>query len=312
MAPVPRRRCCVSCCWPLAGHHWYRPVRKRPGLGSLHNWPYRTGTISPNSRRLGRGLLQYGLLTVVVAVLIIWLGSEYERFHVRNSPSTGDLYSTSEVCGIVNASSEIHIESFASVADFRDEHAPNDVAVAHCGNCGGCSNPNDVHIYDNTRNTLFQDTTHCAKKALIWGRKTATKCMAEAVGFTNDCNDCWVENIMCDLRYCIFTCIWYGLFSQVDGVAADNNSTQLNPCTHCDEMRCGREFVTCAGANRRRAGILSDIERDTENEVCRDVTPEWWNDPVLDKQWRAQHPDELYHRAPPEQKEEGLRRQLRN
>jgi len=311
MAPAPRRRCLIACCWPLSGHHWYRPVHKHAaGVASCHAWPYSYSAVSPRARRLGRGLMQYGLITVVLSLLIIWLGTENEQFHVRNAPSTTDLYQSSDICGILVNTSEssaagIEIETFASVAEFRaedpyhEEENESSNVVAHCGACGSCSNPNDVLIYDNTRNTLFQDSTKCAKMALIFGRKTATKCMAEAVGFTPGCNDCWVENIMCDLRYCIFTCLWYGLFSQVDGGHDSNSSsTALNPCTHCDEMRCGRKFVMCAGANRRRAGMLSDIERDTEKELCRSVTDHWWNDASLQDQWRTQHGYEPLDAAP--------------
>jgi hypothetical protein len=29
------------------------------------------------------------------------------------------------------------------------------------------------------------------------------------VGFTDGCRTCWVENIMCDIRNCLFTCLWH-------------------------------------------------------------------------------------------------------
>lgn len=44
-------------------------------------------------------------------------------------------------------------------------------------------------------------------------------------------------------------------------------SLDSNPCLACDEARCGAEFMQCAGANRRRAGVVSDIERG-RREVC--------------------------------------------
>ena len=281
MTPTPHRRCLTSSCLPIFHHLWYRPVHKRPG--GCHSWPYRS--------------VQYSLIIVTVLLITVWLGAEYEQYQVRNAPSTVDLYQGNQVCGILLNSSGIvnggiEIETFASVAEFTSNNEPDDnkKVVAHCGSCGSCSNPNDVRIYDTTRNTLFQDTTACAKKALLFGRKTATKCMAEAVGFTSDCSDCWVENIMCDLRLCIFSCLWYGVFSQVDGGHGPNNTgNALNPCTLCDEMRCGREFVTCAGANRRRSGILSNIQRDTETEVCDRVTSQWWEDETLQQQWHSQN-----------------------
>jgi len=35
------------------------------------------------------------------------------------------------------------------------------------------------------------------------------------------------------------------------------------------------EFVLCAGANRRRAGIVSDIARDDDSELCEKVDDGW-------------------------------------
>jgi hypothetical protein len=43
----------------------------------------------------------------------------------------------------------------------------------------------------------------------------------------------------------------------------------LNDCIRCDEQMCGPEFAQCAGANRRRAGMLTDINR-PERLMCAD------------------------------------------
>jgi hypothetical protein len=61
---------------------------------------------------------------------------------------------------------------------------------------------------------------------------------------------------MCDLKYCIFTCFWHTLWNQID---SSGGNQQLNACTECDEKRCGPHFLSCAGANRRRSGILSNV-----------------------------------------------------
>lgn len=50
---------------------------------------------------------------------------------------------------------------------------------------------------------------------------------------------------------------------------------RLDPCHACDERFCGHAFVECAGANRRRVGVVSDIERDLDVEVCTKVDWEW-------------------------------------
>jgi hypothetical protein len=158
--------------------------------------------------------------------------------------------------------------------------------VGHCGGCGKCSNPIDVAIYDNTRTTLFAASTTCAKRALIWGRVTASNCLEDAVGFTDECNDCWVENIICDLRRCIFTCLLYGMFGDVDKGSGGGGGTTLNACTRCDERRCGPAFIACAGANRRRCGIVSDISRNEQTEVCQLVHDAWWQEEELQDEWR--------------------------
>jgi hypothetical protein len=159
--------------------------------------------------------------------------------------------------------------------------------IAHCGDCGQCSNPQDVAIYDATKNTLLETSIYCAKRALLWGRKTTSKCLEEMVGFTSGCNECWVENIMCDLRYCVFICFWHAIFSQLVSGEDDNAPEALNRCTLCDERRCGPQFITCAGVNRRRSGILSDIERDEQLEVCRSVQPQqWWKSEALQDMWQ--------------------------
>jgi hypothetical protein len=65
-------------------------------------------------------------------------------------------------------------------------------------------------------------------------------------------------------------------------------SKKLNRCTNCDEKRCGPAFVKCAGANRRRSGIVSDIDRDLDQEVCQSVDKEWWTDENLQLFWKEQ------------------------
>jgi len=218
-----------------------------------------------------RIMVQYLLLVFVMFIITVWVGAEIEDYHIRKASDTSKFYEGNQVCVIPNASEPLEVISVANKT-----LAGDDASIAHCGDCGSCSNQHDINIYDETKNTLLDTTITCAKRSFIWGRKTSGKCMKDNVGFTPECNDCWVENIMCDLRKCVFTCVWYGLFQ----VKVDTGDTKkLNPCTTCDEVRCGPEFVTCAGVNRRRAGILSDIDRDFNTEVCADVTPDWWKDP---------------------------------
>lgn len=297
-------------------------------------------------------MIHTSIVLFMYLLILLWLGVEYEQYHVRNANDTNlQQPSISSICGIIittttpNQSSgtttsipNFYIESYPSVEKFHETVANasinhtnynnnqndinnddtttknntsdstiNTMITAHCGNCGSCSNPFDIQVYDTTKTTLFPITTKCAKYGLLWGRKTARKCMIDHVDLTYDCNECWVENIMCDLRKCIFTCFWYGLFSEIDGSDSSGSSTSssdmssndttstdptsdlkksLNPCTTCDEKRCGPQFLQCAGANRRRCGILSDIER--HNDVCTLVDPQqWWTSLPIQEQYRT-------------------------
>ena len=75
------------------------------------------------------------------------------------------------------------------------------------------------------------------------------------------------------------------IFSQIE---TGEDAQELNRCTLCDEKRCGIAFVECAGANRRRTAIISDIERDTEQEVCESVDQAWWRNNTIGDLWRKQ------------------------
>lgn len=257
--------------------------------------------ISVRTRRTVRNTIQWGIFSFVVLVLVLWLGAEYEGYQVRKSPKTLQYYQQPQVCGIMltnkknentttassnSTATTTNTTSFITISTFPSEQDVLDIGgfVAHCGSCGHCSNPHDIRIYDQTQTSLFQSSTTCAKRALIWGRVTASQCLQTHVGFTSHCNDCWVENILCDLRKCIFTCLFYGLFLDVDGGGTGQKS--LNPCTQCDERRCGPDFIQCAGANRRRSGIVSDISRDEINEVCQTVRNDWWLDQDLQDNWK--------------------------
>ena len=128
--------------------------------------------------------------------------------------------------------------------------------VAHCGTCGACSNPHDIRIYDQTKETLFQSSYRCSKRAVVGGRRVTRRHWL----FSDECSDCWIDNIMCDLKFCLFVCLWHAIFSEVNAETPGQQQA-LNRCTECDEKRCGPAFVRCAGANRRRSGILSEFER---------------------------------------------------
>ena len=143
-----------------------------------------------------------------------------------------------------------------------EEAHRNNTKILGCGPCGACSNEHDVHIYWQTRNNLTKVSRVCAVKSLL-SEKWGEKCMKEQVGFTDDCNKCWMENIKCDRENCKWVCLW----SLIINEPYVDDDEKLNACLQCDEDKCGPAFKKCAGANRRRSCIASDIMRD-EALIC--------------------------------------------
>jgi hypothetical protein len=259
--------------------------------------PGPTPTTGYSMLRCARCLDRFPFKTLLCSTLrvfffifvVLWIGSSIEESGMRKLPDTMSFYNSSRVCALVlpgnytNATDDIQqnaVHGLPSwIRTFENKtlalaSGPNTV-IAHCETCGACSNPQDVRIYDETKDYLTDTTIDCAKRSLIWGRRTAGKCMERRVGFTPPCQKCWVENILCDLRYCFFTCAWNKAFGGHQERAADG-TRELNACTMCDEKRCGPEFIQCAGANRRRSGIVSDIERNVDHEVCKQRDEDWW------------------------------------
>ena len=134
--------------------------------------------------------------------------------------------------------------------------------VLHCDGCGKCSGIGDVDILNRTRDDLTKVTRACAVRSIV-SRRWAERCVREKVGFSEGCLDCWVDNIICDRRRCLWKCLW-SLLTNEDYVGENG---KLNSCLQCDEDECGPDFKACAGANRRRACIHSDIFRD-DQEIC--------------------------------------------
>lgn len=188
-------------------------------------------------------------LAVAVSIALI-VGEEQERQAWVSASSTLDLYTTEDVC--------------------VDQASNN---VLNCGHCGPCSNRHDLSIYHETRATLTQTMTDCARNDLLFG-KSAYECLKDAAGMTDGCTKCWVLNYHCNIQNCVKTCVKQRFFPFLPSYQ-DWESHPLDPCIACDERLCGPVFVGCAGANRRRVGVVSDIERDHQREICDKVDWEW-------------------------------------
>lgn len=127
--------------------------------------------------------------------------------------------------------------------------------VLHCGPCGACSTQQDAEVYRSTASNLTVSVRACGFAA------DRDSCLA-GVGFTPGCAACFAANIDCDAQSCLQPCL---AALALGGEGA--NSLGGNKCLACDEAQCGPAFKACAGANRRRLGIRSDIARD-EAELC--------------------------------------------
>jgi len=263
-----------------------------------------------DGRRKSLSAMIFVLQVFLLLFICVSIGARVQLARTVHAPSTARFYDTTNVCGIempppllsaieTNSSLEINqiaekLEPivFKTFESTENATADNFTTIAHCGECGACSNPHDIQIYGETNDSLFKSTLTCAKHSILGGKKSLRKCMKEHVGFTDGCNECWVENIMCDRRLCLFTCIWQEMMFGPVNSDKSGGQQSLNRCTECDEKRCGPAFVKCAGVNRRRAGIRSEFER-KDSEVCRSVDVGWWNNGDLQEYWNSQVDDQM-------------------
>lgn len=193
---------------------------------------------------------------LAVFVLVVIIGVSVEAAMVAAAPSPLPL--GNETCGrYANGS----FDTFPSRAVLR---AAGNATLAHCAACGACSTDADLDVLRATAATLTKTVTACALKVFV-GRDEVRACLAREVGFTAECTACWVDNVVCDQRNCVFTCLYSLLRGEKNN--RDAAPEELSSCLRCDEKLCGPAFMGCAGANRRRSSITSDIGRSAA-EMC--------------------------------------------
>jgi hypothetical protein len=268
-------------------------------------------------------VLKVAISLLILGLLIMFGGSEVEKYFMRQAADTLWAYDTQRVCGYQVletvdesgggggdggdlpsampktlktdlakaieqtkekmrevfllgqhvAQKDKHWQDVFQTYDSAAQAKQTGVSVAHCGDCGHCSNIQDITIIEQTKNSLTKTVTECAKLAIPFQRVRAEACMDKTVGFTEPCRNCWVDNIFCTLARCGFTCA-KSVFLYRQQRDHNGNKT-LNECLECDEKMCGPTFIQCAGANRRRSGIISDIRRSDSEEVCQTVDEDW-------------------------------------
>jgi len=210
------------------------------------------------------------VLLLLVAVVLV--GGRVEKSAFEAAADTGALYLSGRVC--TAAGQTLASKAAACAAGAR---------VLNCGPCGACSTAADVRVCKlphlptgesaiactytlplppcKTDNRTLRTLTGTATRCALWsffGAAAVRRCYARDIGFTAGCEACWVDNVMCDQAHCKWTCLQMVLSGQRRNREGDG---RIVDCLLCDERMCGPAFFGCAGANRRTAGLVSDIGR---------------------------------------------------
>ena len=88
----------------------------------------------------------------------------------------------------------------------------------------------------------------------------------------------------CNLASCAHECLWRWNNPLRTANTANGTTTTLNACLHCDEIHCSAYYLQACGANRRTAGVVSDIKR-PGGDVCAAARTDTM------KRMGAAHPD---------------------
>lgn len=226
-----------------------------------------------------RIILSMIVLLSLCFIFVVFIGASLEKKSYESQKYLSSLYDTSTVCVLkLGDLKERYIAQVSFQTRSNTDQDWKEERVAHCGSCGKCSTETDLQIYHSTAFTLKKDIMQCSMKGLYGGSKLVSSCIKDRTKFSHDCGGCWTERAMCGLNNCYFSCMKTaffsrgGLFSDLDSDKSssdidDRSDRTLNSCLTCTEAMCDREFLQCAGANRRRSGIITDITRDN-SQVC--------------------------------------------
>lgn len=150
------------------------------------------------------------------------------------------------------------------------------VFVVNCGQCGAthlgeeklaCSTLTDTAaMHARSRNL----TKLASMGAVLWltaGDWAHRRFFRSGyVGYGEQCARCWLEATKCNLASCAQHCL-FAWQNPLSASSTKNGTTELNECMHCDEMHCSAYYLQACGANRRTAGVVSDIKRPGEH-IC--------------------------------------------
>jgi len=102
------------------------------------------------------------IIALILFVTVWKIGMAFENWHTENAPSTTPLYKTQEVCAAVMSENKSTLDFMTFDNENAIPKTGNTTAkIAHCGECGSCSNLNDIGIYNSTTQTLYQNAKIC-------------------------------------------------------------------------------------------------------------------------------------------------------
>jgi hypothetical protein len=129
--------------------------------------------------------------------------------------------------------------------------------VTHLHPCGMCSTTRDLAVY-----MKYPDLTDPGRECALMGiisPQDGVSCFVKTVGFTEPCAMIWMRDAQNTRKHCFDICMKDWLEHVPNNLPP--NSTNLNPCLECDEVKSGPLFKRYAGRTRRDSGIQSAINR---------------------------------------------------
>lgn len=182
------------------------------------------------------------LVGIFIFIVVMLCGSRYEKMQAESAPSTTPNFVTNVTCAYNESNASAPFDTYNT----PEEAAAHNMTVAHCGACAYCSNMEDIETIVTTRETITIHAKTCGKTAVLGKTADLDACLEDAIGFSDDCRACWVQNMQCDTQLCIFTCmktLFTGFLAR-NNVPQSGDTGRLNWCLQCDEKvsflsRCG-------------------------------------------------------------------------
>ena len=180
---------------------------------------------------------------------------------------------TAQVCGVKFTDASRTDYVLTTFPNLDALYATPGYILTHYQACGACSSLQDLSVYGELDLTVMGKT--CSKR---WSLADKKACM-EQIGFTEPCAEAWAYNAQHTASSCLAVCVrTYGLMNLLQGtesVPPSDAQGNLNACLECDEIMSGPGFQYSAGRTRRDSGIISEIDRPSDQvyEVPHDYFP---------------------------------------